>query len=240
MNSENRLLVSYFTLRKLIGWMAILVPFILALLNWILFRGGLGSSVSSYYHTNVGRVFVGTLCSIGVFLLAYQGYKRLDTDKIYQFLDNIVANLAGVFTIGVALFPSAPMEPSKNDEIIAIAHVAFSALVLASLAYFAFFLFTKTHPANVNRPFMDENQRIAHLRKKKQRNLAYRISGIVMFPCIALMGVNTLLGNALQAIRPVFWMEALAVATFGFSWLVKGQALLRDPKEIIEGASSEE
>ena len=40
MNSENRLLVSYFTLRKLIEWMAILVPFILALLNWILFRGG--------------------------------------------------------------------------------------------------------------------------------------------------------------------------------------------------------
>ena len=33
MNSENRLLVSYFTMRKLIGWMAILVPFILALLN---------------------------------------------------------------------------------------------------------------------------------------------------------------------------------------------------------------
>jgi len=54
------------------------------------------------------------------------------------------------------------------------------------------------------------------------------------------MGVNTLLGNALQAIRPVFWLEALAVSTFGFSWLVKGQALLRDPKEIIEGASSEE
>ena len=89
-------------------------------------------------------------------------------------------------------------------------------------------------------PFTDEDQRITHLRKKKQRNLAYRISGIVMFPCIALMGVNTLLGNALQAIRPVFWMEALAVATFGFPWLVKGQALLRDPKEIIEGSSSEE
>ena len=227
MNRENRLLVSYFTLRKLIGWMAILVPFILALLNWILFRGGLGSSVSSYYHTNVRRVFVGTLCSIGVFLLAYKGYKRLDTDKIYQFSDNIVANLAGVFTIGVALFPSAPMEPSKNDEIIAIVHVVFS----------AFFLFTKTHPPNVTHPFTDEDQRIAHLRKKKQRNLAYRISGIVIVLCIALMGVNTLLGNALQAIRPVFWLEALAVSTFGFSWLVKGQALLRDPKEIIEGAS---
>ena len=103
MNSENRLLVSYFTLRKLIGWMAILVPFILALLNWILFRGGLGFSVSSYYHTTVWGVFVGTLCSIGVFLLAYKGYKRLDRDKIYQFSDNIVNNLAGVFTFGVAL-----------------------------------------------------------------------------------------------------------------------------------------
>ena len=78
MNSENRLLVSYFTLKKLIGWMAMLVPFILALLNWILFRGGLGSSDSIFYHTNVERVFVGTLCSIGVFLLAYKGYKRID------------------------------------------------------------------------------------------------------------------------------------------------------------------
>ena len=106
MNSENRLLVSYFTLRKLIGWMAILVPFILALLNWILFRGGLGSSVSSYYHTNVGRVFVGTLCSIGVFLLAYKGYKRLDTDKIYQFSDNIVANLAAC-SLSVSPFSQA-------------------------------------------------------------------------------------------------------------------------------------
>ena len=103
MNSENCLLVSYFTLRKLIGWMGILVPFIVALLKWILFRGGLGSSVSGYSHTNVGRVFVGTLCSIGVFLLAYKGYKRLDRDKIYQSSDNIVNNLAGVFTFGVAL-----------------------------------------------------------------------------------------------------------------------------------------
>ena len=106
MNSANRLLVSYFTLRKLIGWMAILVPFILALLNWILFRGGLGSSVSSYYHTNVGRVFVGTLCSIGVFLPAYKGYKRLDTDKIYQFSDNIVANLAAC-SLSVSPFSQA-------------------------------------------------------------------------------------------------------------------------------------
>jgi hypothetical protein len=54
------------------------------------------------------------------------------------------------------------------------------------------------------------------------------------------MGVNSLLGNALQAIRPVFWLEALAVSTFGFLWLVKGQALLCDPKVIIEGSSSEE
>ncbi|HAI09625.1 MAG TPA: hypothetical protein DCM17_09880 [Dehalococcoidia bacterium] len=89
-------------------------------------------------------------------------------------------------------------------------------------------------------PFTDEDQRIAHLRKKKQRNLAYRISGIVIVLCIVLMGVNTLLGNALQAIRPVFWLEALAVSTFGFFWLVIGQALLCDPKEIIEGSSSEE
>ena len=237
MNSENRLLISYFTLRRLIGWMAILVPFLLALLNWILFQEGLRSSVSSYYHTNVGGLFVGTMCSIGVFLFAYKGYQRLKTDKIYEFSDNIVANLAGVFAIGVALFPSAPENASKNDEIIAMIHVVFAALFLASLAYFAFFLFTKTHHPSVNHPVTNEEQRKAHLRKKKQRNLVYRFSGSIIFLCIILIGVssalgigvNSALGGALQAIKPVFWLEAIAVTTFGCSWLVKGQALLRDP-----------
>ena len=91
------------------------MPFLLALLNWILFQEGLGFSVSNYYHTNVGGVFVSTLCAVRVFLLAYKGYKRLDTDKVYEFSDNIVANLAGVFAIGVGLFPSAPANPSPND-----------------------------------------------------------------------------------------------------------------------------
>jgi len=125
----------------------------------------------------------------------------------------------------------------EKGEIIAIVHLVFSALVLASLAYFAFFLFTKTHPPSVTHPFTDEKQRTAHLRKKKQRNRLYRLSGIVIVLCMVLIGVNAALGDALQAIRPVFWLEALAVTTFGFSWLVKGQALFRDPKQIVEEAS---
>ena len=239
MDNENRLLDHYFTLRRFIGLMAILVPFILALLNGIIFREGLGSSVSSYYHTNVGGVFVGTLCAIGVFLLAYKGYQRLDTDKIYEFPDNIVANLAGGFAIGVALLRSVRRSAWEKGAIIAIVHLVFSALFWASLAYFAFFLFTKTHPPSVTHPFMDEKQRTAHLRKKKQRNRLYRLSGIVIVLCMVLIGVNAALGDALQAIRPVFWLEALAVTTFGFSWLVEGQALFRDPKQIVEGASLE-
>jgi len=226
MDSENRLIVSHLTLRQLLGWIGISLPFLLVLLNWIFFREDLETSISAYYHIKyVGAVFVGVLFAIGVFLLAYKGYPRLNTDKGYEFSDNVVGNFAGVFAIGVAFFPTRPENASDLDRIFGIVHFACAGLFFAALAYFAFFLFTKTHPDAATGTVTVEQRR-----KKNRRNLVYRACGAVIALCIVLLAVNAAIGDTLQAINPVFLLEAIALLAFGFSWLVKGEALLGDPR----------
>ena len=163
----------------------------------------------------MGAVFVGVMFAFGVFLIAYKGHPPA---KAYEISDNIVANIAGVFAIGVALFPTRPKDFSDLEGIVGIIHVVCAGLFLLALAYFAIFLFTKTVPNTTKSP------------KKKQRDMVYRACGIVIFLCVVLIGVNFLLGGALDAIKPVFWLEALAVIAFGISWMIKGQVLLKDPR----------
>jgi hypothetical protein len=78
--------LSYRNLRAIIGYIGLTLPVVLLLAGLI--DGHLESSVSAYYYTNVGNVFTGALCVIGVFLLAY----RLTEPAI----DNIVTTVAGV------------------------------------------------------------------------------------------------------------------------------------------------
>ena len=76
LESKNALVISYLTLRKIIGFLGISFPVVLFLVAVIFFQTGLQSSVSKYYHTVMGDVFVGTLCVIGFFLLSYKGYEH--------------------------------------------------------------------------------------------------------------------------------------------------------------------
>jgi hypothetical protein len=53
-----------------------------------------------------------------------------------------------------------------------------------------------------------------------------------MLLCIALIGFYfmALQGTALSALRPVFWLESLALWAFGVSWFIKGETLFKDAK----------
>ena len=67
--------------------------------------------------------------------------------------------------------------------------------------------------------------------RKIWRNRIYRTCGIIMIAALLVI-----LSGMLELIPPdyydghhlTFWMETLAVESFGFSWLVKGRTLLRD------------
>ena len=65
---------------------------------------------------------------------------------------------------------------------------------------------------------------------KKIRNRIYRICGVVILACIALIGLYFWLprDTGISAIKPVFWLESIALWAFGISWFVKGETFWKD------------
>jgi hypothetical protein len=228
---ENRHLASYLTLRKGIGYLGWALPFILGFGGMLLAAPGIRSSVSAYYHTGLGDVFVGTICVIGIFLFAYKGYEPRD-DRAGDF--------ACFCAIGLALFPTLPdmgdtsrgilltVSPGTADILTYIkrAHFVFAAGFFLTLAYFSICLFTKS----------DREKKPT--RKKLQRNFIYRACGYVILLAIAIIALGALIfylkllpdstGCMIKSLDPLFWLESVAVLAFSVSWLVKGEAILKD------------
>jgi uncharacterized membrane protein len=210
--SEDSLVISYLVLRKTVGVLGVALPFVVSLGGMIIFHDAIQSSISSYYHTGMRDVLVGALWTIGFFLYSYKGYERID---------NIVGNLACVFAVGVSLFPTtADGVNSPTAEFIGGVHLLFAALFFLTLIYFSLVLFTKT---NLNKQSTPE---------KMQRNVVYKVCGYIMLACVVLMGIYHFLPDSavasLEAYKPVYWLETLAILTFGISWLTKGEAILGD------------
>lgn len=229
-NSSATLVISYLNLRKTVGFLGISFPFILA---FGAFEDGIQKSISHYYYTNMGDVFVGILFVFGMMLYSYKGYEKKDG----IFKDDIFGDLACFFALGVALFPTTPADilpdiigaihPADSQPgIIGVIHFVSAASFFLILAYFSFFLFTKSDPKK------------GLTLMKKRRNLVYRACGIAIAGSIVLIVVWKLLPHDIQvhfrAINnpvfknPVFYLESIAVVAFGISWLTKGEAMMRD------------
>ena len=149
-------LVSYLTLRRLVGVLGVSMPLIVMVWGFFILSSlRVLPSISDYYSLRTRDVFVGTLFAIGWFLYTYRGYDRQD---------NVTGNLACVFALGVALFPDDG--PGLNP----IIHFISATLLFLALAYFSLFLFTKTDGSPTQR--------------KQVRNSVYRICGIIMLVCI--------------------------------------------------------
>jgi hypothetical protein len=232
--TERALAMSYLGLRRAVGCIGIGLPFVLVLGKILIEGPGIQGSISAYYYTVMGNVFVGSLCAIGVFLLSYR-YKKYDI---------IASVLAGIFAIGVALFPTAPeLAPTATEKAIGTVHVVSAALFFVTLACISLFLFTKTRPDQTLRPHkpMEYLSLFVVTRtkagqplnpRKKWRNVIYRICGYTILACIAVMGLVAIpsIRDHVKQWYPVFWLESLAVVAFGSSWLIKGETILKDRK----------
>src|SRR2546426_8319901 len=90
--------------RRLIGVLGFLLPFLVYIFAGLLPTAGLPSwkllsSVSAYYYTGGGAVFIGVLFALALFLLTYPGYKGVIADRLVGFVGGSAALL-------VALFPT--------------------------------------------------------------------------------------------------------------------------------------
>jgi len=107
-----------------------------------------------------------------------------------------------------------------NSDFRVYFHYSAAALFFLCLSYMSFFLFTKSDKSPSKRGT-----------NKIIRNRIYRTCGVLM-----LMALITLLAGSLKIIPPsyfkafplTFWMETIAIESFGFAWLIKGNTLFKD------------
>ena len=220
--STNPVVLSYYTMRRTVGIIALTLPFTLAagaILAALLISGHLPHpllqrSISDYYYTPMRNLYVGSLWSIAAFLACSRGY---------DLHDEITGYLAGGVTLGVACCP--PFNPRSSyytpqDFAFGFIHTAFAALMYLMLAYICIFLFRKSSP---ERPFT---------RRKRDRNRIYAASGLIMVACMMAM-VGLTVRSAVERRHPspwLFWCEALANCAFGVAWLTKGEGFMRDKR----------
>jgi hypothetical protein len=214
---KDALVADYLTIRKAIGILGITLPIILLIGSFIFSEcNRVENSISDYYYTIMGHYLVGTLCTVALFLFSYKGYDKKD---------NLISNLASIFALGLAFFPTAcaDHDPYCNiltidsSDLVNVIHNIFAALFLLSLAYFSYFIFTKSSGAPTE--------------QKIKRNKIFRICAWIMLVSVIIIGlvVNIQwLAINLNPYKIIFLIETAALWAFGVSWVIKGQLILKD------------
>lgn len=169
-----------------------------------------GSISETYYYESCNATFMIILGSASILLICYNGYDKQDA---------IVCTLAGIFGLGICLFPCwfngvvrvgmLHLTQSVSNKI----HNIFAITFFLLLAYNSLFLFTKTKGEMTL--------------EKKKRNIIFRVCGIGMIASFLLL-------IPLSNVDCGIWIvEAIALSFFGISWLTKSQCyswLFKDRK----------
>jgi len=240
----NQVMRGYMVLRNAIGLIAVALPFAVYLGNWIIFShhrfacllpvgNQLPDSLSGYYYSHMRNFFVGSMCAAGVFLIFYRGDDRLE---------RIVTNIAGVFAVGIAFFPTSPPhvsrgcgsvptilpEPAPHASIIAWVHTGCLVGLMASIALMAV-RFAREHSEEQKRNMVAEDQEVERDSRLKGRSkkLYYGCIG-AMLAAFIFAGVQQLFKGHLKAQAPwLYYAEMVAFLAFGGAWFVKGRAIVQ-------------
>lgn len=180
-------------LRALIGWFGMLLPWIVVLLV-----GYFPESISATWYTNACTVFMIILGSASFLLISYKGYEKVD---------DILLTCSGIAGLGICLFPCSIDEVTGkigtfmlDSEISNIIHIIFAVTFFALLAYNSFFLFTKGAGEMT--------------KKKRIRNVIYRVCGIGMIASFAILLLP-------EFYIQVWLVETIALFFFAVSFLTK-------------------
>lgn len=237
--------------RQALGYLGLALPVLLIGYSWLAGTRP-ETSVSAYYYTPMGDVFVGALWAIGVFLVAYRGYKRTEIERmsgrlIDKLSDVWVSRTAGIAAIGVAIFPTsapAPSDPCGPGAPCPVTGLAFdttllhylsAALFFVCIALFCLILFPRGDGT-------ESNITVAHGRRHTRiawtpRNRYFVTCGIVILAAllgIVIYGLARWLGlTAITASfdgwNGFFWLEVVAILAFSAAWLEKGRAPISPP-----------
>ena len=160
--------------------------------------GDIPPSISATWYTNAGTIFMIILGSASMLLISYKGYEKID---------DILLTCSGIAGLGICLFPCSILGVSGkvgtfmiDSEISNVIHIVCAIIFFALLAYNSFFLFTKGSGEMT--------------KKKKIRNIIYRICGVGMLASFLIL--------LLPSFYIQVWLtEAIALLFFAISFLTK-------------------
>ena len=219
---ENELVLSYTTMRNLIGFGGMLLPFVLMFFTKEANNVFVEPSISDYYYTKNGDILVVLLSVLGVFLITYTGY---------NWREQALTTLAALCAIGVAFSPTgsrAEIDPNSVHTPINfgghLIHFLFAAVFFIALAIVTLKYFPRSDKPGSEKPDRTKTA-------KEKRNVVYRVCGWVMIGSVVLLLIYFLLLelSVFKTDFPVvFVLETIAVEAFGISWITKGETLLPD------------
>jgi hypothetical protein len=199
---------SYLLMRTVIGFTGVLLPIVLVAGEGVLFNGSVPlGSLSAYYHTGVGALFVSGLSVIGVFLVTYMVFH-------YNW-DNVLSIIAGVAVLIVGLFPTGgndpltPLQKLMGESVVTAIHFTSATVFILSLAAISFMFGYRDGVRPDRTPKQQGRGRRLHW------SAAFIIIGAVVF-----IGLTKLSG--VLAEHSLFIGETISVFAFGVSWFVKG------------------
>lgn len=192
-------------LRKMVGWLGMLLP-IIVLMLCLVFQcvpGGhyFPDSISAtYYYAPTVAPFMIILGAAGILLMCYRGYAPID---------GVINTLTGIAAECICLFPCANYRFNKvgtfqlPQEVSGWIHNGAAVLFFGLLAYNVLFLFTKSGDVVTA--------------NKKKRNIIYRVCGIGMI--VSLLAI--VLVNIFAIWAGIWLVEAAALFFFGIAFLTK-------------------
>lgn len=209
--SKRMMVLSYHAIRRAVGLSGLLLPLALGLGGWLV-GVPIQDNISSYYHTAMRDVFVGTMSAMGVFLLCYRGV---------DWIESWTANIGCVAALCIALCPlDANSDPLFQKSVVGYLHTFSGGVFFLTLAFYSLVHFPRSG-GELEEPHLWE------------RRLIYRTSGIVILLSMLAMGsymvlIPTAWKNLLNGWNFLFWMESIAVWAFAAAWLTKGRAIFAD------------
>ena len=176
---------------------------------------GLGGSISSYYNSDVGDLFVGMLFALGFMFLTYHARpivwpdpasgRRQEVD--YRW-DNHLATAAGAAAVLLALCPTDDSPHAHHaGTFVGTLHFVWGITLFGLLVVFAIWRFRQSGGEMTP--------------QKRRRNRVYRACGIAMLAFLALFGVQRWFLSDWLPSWIGFVAETLALWAFGLSWLLK-------------------
>jgi hypothetical protein len=207
-SNEVPLSLSHYLHLQLIGYLGLLLPFILFGLAAVRPIPGLPrwdtlNSVSAYYYSGAVAVFTGVLVAMSLFLFTYRGYSESRADRV-------LGKVGGAAAACVAVFPtSAPRnltEPVWWSELVRTVHYVGAFTLFGVFIVFAIWLFRRSDVPRSERSGA-----------KRRKNNLFLGCGLVMIGAVAWAASSVITH------KPIFWPEVIALWAFALSWLVKGE-----------------